>query len=243
LVEKIAKREGIGDLLAEGSYRAAETIGGKALELTMTTKKQEIPMHMPRHKQGLGVLYSINSFGADHNISDHDTIVAIPGNPLGPKIGQIGTPIVGFESPQVLNEDKMRFIFDTQSFFSLIDTLNLCYFVWGPSWQPYGPTDFLLLCKYGVGWDVTMEELMEIGRRKIHMTRVFNAREGFTKEQDALPERVFTPMPDGPLKGVSIDKVEYEKAKEAYYKIAGWDPSTGNPTLETLKQNKLEWLT
>ncbi|MHA1729528.1 MAG: aldehyde ferredoxin oxidoreductase family protein [Promethearchaeota archaeon] len=242
LVEKIAKREGIGDILAEGSKRASQKFGLGAEKLSMTVKNQEIPMHMPRHKQGLGVIYSVNPFGADHNSSEHDTIVAIPGNPFGSKIGQIGTPVIGFDSPQVLNDDKMRFMFDTQCFSSLIDTLCLCNFVWGDSWQPYGPSDLLLLCKYGIGWDVTMAELMEIGRRKITMMRAFNARVGFTKKEDKLPERCFQPMPSGPGKGISINKELFKKAQDIYYELAGWDKETGNPTPSTLKSLGLDWL-
>jgi len=98
------------------------------------------------------------------------------------------------------------------------------------------------LCKYGIGWNTSIEELLEVGERRINMMRYFNAREGFTKADDKLPERVFKPVPEGPGKGIGIDKEQFRKAQEMYYKRAGWDEKTGNPTEETLKKLKLDWL-
>ena len=83
---------------------------------------------------------------------------------------------------------------------------------------------------------------MEIGERKINMMRHFNAREGFTKKDDTLPERIFEPFQDGPSKGIALDKEKYEKSKELYYEIAGWDEETGNPTNGTLKRLYLDWI-
>ena len=74
------------------------------------------------------------------------------------------------------------------------------------------------------------------------MMRVFNAREGFTKKDDALPERFFQPMPAGPSEGITLDKKQFKKAQEFYYEIAGWDKESGNPTDETLKKLDLDWL-
>jgi aldehyde:ferredoxin oxidoreductase len=74
------------------------------------------------------------------------------------------------------------------------------------------------------------------------MMRHFNAREGFTREHDVLPERVFKPIPEGPGKGTGINKEDFSKGQEMYYKIAGWDEKTGNPTEKTLKKLKLDWL-
>ena len=87
-----------------------------------------------------------------------------------------------------------------------------------------------------------MYELMRVGERRINMMRYFNAREGFTKEDDRLPARLFEPLPDGPAKGARIDKEDFEQSKIRYYEIAGWDPQTGNPTEATLKNLNLEWL-
>src|SRR5439155_1111248 len=72
-IEAIALRKGVGDLLAEGSLRAARTLGQAAVDLTVTVKGQELPAHMPQHKRSLGLVYAVNAFGADHQSSEHDT--------------------------------------------------------------------------------------------------------------------------------------------------------------------------
>src|SRR3990172_5992111 len=79
-IEAIAHRRGIGALLAEGSLRAAQTLGPAAVDLTVTAKGQELPAHMPQHKRSLGLIYAVNPFGADHQSSEHDSMLkAKPG--------------------------------------------------------------------------------------------------------------------------------------------------------------------
>ncbi len=241
LTEKIAKREGIGDFLSEGSKRCADKLGEKAIPLFMGVKGQEFPAHMPQIKPGLGVIYSVNPYGADHETCEHDTMIAIPGNPFKPRMDIIGDYDHYTEST-ILDENKMRYIFDSQCFYSMGDSLGLCTFVWGIAWQLYGPDNLLDLCKYGIGWDASIKELLEVGERRINMMRHFNAREGFTRSDDKLPERVFNPVPEGPGKEIGIDKDQFHKAQDMYYKLAGWDDKTGNPTKETLKKLKLDWL-
>ena len=102
--------------------------------------------------------------------------------------------------------------------------------------------DIIELCKAAIGWDVTLDELNEIGERKITMMRAFNAREGFTKKEDTMPDRFFQPIPEGPSQGITIDKAQFESVRDHYYKIAGWDPESGNPTEETLKKLGLDWI-
>ena len=241
LTEKIAKREGFGDFLAEGSKRCADQLGDKAIPLFMGVKGQELPAHMPQIKPGLGIVYSTNPYGADHITCEHDTNIAIPDNPFKGRIDMIGD-YNHYTDSTILDENKVRYIFDSQCFYSMNDTLGLCQFVWGIAWQLYGPDNLLDLCKYGIGWKTSIKELLEVGERRINMMRQFNAREGFTKDDDKLPERVFNPVPEGPGKGIGIDKEQFYKAQEMYYKMAGWDEKTGNPTEETLRKLKLDWV-
>lgn len=242
LVEKIAKRDGIGDLLAEGSARAARRIGEEAIPLSMSVKGQEMPAHMPQFKQSLGVIYSVNPFGADHQSSEHDLFLMMPPDCKEREwLGQLSCT-KGYEKYNDLDDGKVEFGFTTQKFLSILDTLCLCQFAWGTAWQLYGPAELVQLCKYGLGWETSLYELMRVGERRINMMRYFNAREGFTKEDDKLPERLFNPLPDGPAKGALVDKEDFEQAKIRYYEIAGWDPETGNPTEATLKNINLEWL-
>ncbi|MFW9782616.1 MAG: aldehyde ferredoxin oxidoreductase family protein [Candidatus Heimdallarchaeota archaeon] len=241
LVEKIAKREGFGDLLAEGSKRVADQLGDEAQKLFMGVKGQEFPAHMPQQKPGLGIVYATNPYGADHQTTEHDTMIAIPGNPFKGRTDLIGS-YDHYETSTILDENKMRYIFDGQCYYSTLNSIGLCTFSWGFAWQLYGPEQLLDLCKYGIGWEVTIKEILEIGERCLNMMRQFNAREGFTREDDKLPERAFEPIPEGPGKGTGINKEEFINAQNMYYKIAGWDEDTGNPTNETLKKLKLDWL-
>ena len=243
LIPKIAKREkGIGELLALGSERAAKIIGKGAEDLVVTCKGQEWPAHMIQMKPNLAINYAVNNFGADHQSSEHDPALMAPEddqNWICPN------KLASFEKCDtygVLDDNKVKFAFETQKFYSMMDALSLCQFAWGPAWQLYGPEDLLAFCKYGIGWDITLEELQEIGERRINMMRMFNVKEGFSRKDDKLPSKAFLPIPDGPNKGVRIEKKDFEKALDTYYDMAGWDRETTYPKPETIKRLGLEWV-
>ena len=241
-IEAIALRRGVGDLLAEGSLRAAQTLGAAAVELTVTVKGQELPAHMPQHKRSLGLIYAINAFGADHQSSEHDSMLkAKPDSLQRKRLGVLGD----FPSldPRDLSDDKVKFAWTTQKFYSALDTLGLCQFVWGPSWQLYGPAETVELVHAGTGWDTTLEELLAIGERKINLMRAFNAREGIGKAADTLPRKLFQPLAGkGPTAGVALTQEEFERARAAYYELAGCDPATGYPSRAKLSELGLEWV-
>lgn len=242
LVEKIAKREGFGNLLAEGSYDFAKTLGEDAVKLTVTVKKQELPAHMPQYKPAVGLIYAVNSFGADHQSSEHDVFLMLPKDSMErTRLAKLGI-YKGYDNPYSMDTEKVRFAWETQKYFSILDTLSLCQFVWGPSWELFGPDDIIELCKAGIGWDTSLFELMQIGERRINMMRAFNAKEGFTKDDDILPDKMFIPLEGGPTEGVVLNREEHEISREFYYEIAGWDKSTGNPSVSTLKKLSLDWM-
>ena len=223
LMMMVAKREGIGDILAEGSARAAQIIGRGAHDLVTATKGQELPAHMPHFKPSLSLIYAVNPGGADHQSSEHDTMLfAQEGSSARSWLSSLGVSDESFRKPSSrkdkegtmgMDESRVRFAILTQRFYSLLDTLCLCQFVWGPSWQALGPGDVLDMASSGIGWETSIEELMEIGERKLNMMRQFNAREGFTKDDDTLPRRFFEPLPDGPSKGARIDRRNFDEAR------------------------------
>ncbi len=242
LIEMIAYRKDLGDFLAEGSKRAAEKLGGEALKFTISVKGQELPAHMPQYKPSVGLIYAVNPFGADHQSSEHDPFLMSPPDSQERRwLGKLGV-WKGYDNPFEMDDEKIRYAFDTQCYFSILDTLGLCQFVWGPSWELFGPDDMVNLCKYGIGWDTSLFELMRVGERRINMMRHFNAREGFTREDDYLPERMFEPLPDGQSKGIAVDRGEFLKGLETYYQFAGWDVKTGNPSEAILRKLSLGWL-
>ena len=155
-IEAIALRQGVGALLAEGSLRAAQRLGPAAVDLTVTVKGQELPAHMPQHKRSLGLIYAVNPFGADHESSEHDTALrAKPGTLHRRRLAELG--ITDDLALTDLSDAKVRFAYHTQCFYSALDTLGLCQFVWGPTWQLYGPAETVELLRYGTGWDATLE--------------------------------------------------------------------------------------
>jgi aldehyde:ferredoxin oxidoreductase len=241
-IEAIARRHGVGDLLAEGSLRAAKTLGQAAVDLTVTVKGQELPAHMPQHKRSLGLIYAVNAFGADHQSSEHDSMLkAKPGSLQRRRLSELGD--FGDLDLRDLSDDKVRFAYRTQCFYAALDTLGLCQFVWGPSWQLYGPSETVELVRYGTGWDASLEELLEAGERRIALLRAFNAREGIGKAEDTLPKKLFQPLAGkGPTAGVALTVEELERARESYYQIAGCDPVTGYPTRAKLTGLGLDWL-
>jgi len=239
MTEMIAKREGFGDILAEGSARAAKVIGQGSEDFLITIKNKEIPAHMPQVKRSLALIYAVNPFGPDHMSSEHD-------ESYEPELGfHERLAELGLNNPrlsQVLDEEKVRFAFRTQCFYSLMDSLNVCQFVFGPSWQLYGPNQLTELVKAVTGWDITLEELMTVGERRINMMRAFNAREGIHQEEDVIPKKLMTPLKGGPTDGVAITKDHFNKARETYYEMAGWDKATGTPSEKKLEDLGLGWI-
>ncbi len=241
-IEAIALRRGVGDLLAEGSLKAATRVGAAAVDLTVTVKGQELPAHMPQVKRSLGLIYAVNPFGADHESSEHDSALrAKPGTLHRRRLTEIG---IADELPLAdLSDAKVRFAFVSQCFYSALDTLGLCQFVWGPSWQLYGPAETVELVRAATGWDASMEELLQVGERRIHLLRGFNAREGIGRAADVLPKKLFRPLQgSGPAAGIALTPEEMDRARETYYRLAGCDPATGYPTRERLSALGLGWL-
>jgi len=130
----------------------------------------------------------------------------------------------------------------TEVFYSMMDTVELCQFVWGPAWTLYGPQETVDLVKATTGWDVTLDELMAVGARRINMMRMFNAREGMDRKQDKLSKKFFRTLTGtGPTAGVALTHEEIERAIDEYYRLAGWSPN-GIPTPETLEKLELAWI-
>ena len=179
MLKKTLNREGFGDILADGSAKAADRIG-KGHEYLLTIKGQELPAHMPHVKRSLGVIYATNPFGADHQSSEHDPMYhpkLYAGTEESPGY-KVFLNQIGLNKPQptkVLNDEKVEFALKTQYTYSAADTVSVCQFVYGPGWQLFGPQDLADLMSAATGWDVPVEEIQEIGRRRLNMMRAYNA--------------------------------------------------------------------
>jgi len=233
VVDMIARREGIGDILAEGVARAASRIGKGAEEFALHVKGQEIPMHEPRYKQGLGLGYAISPKGADHTMSLHDSMYASEGPLLE------STRALGILEPLALDDlspAKVRMVVYHSCWQHLLDCLVMCNFM------PFNYRQVEELVCGVTGWNSTVYELMKVGERCLAITRAFNIREGLGRKDDLLPQRFFTPLPSGPLQGVGIDKDKFEQAKETFYSMLGWDKIDGVPGLGKLQELGIEWV-
>jgi len=229
-----------GKLLGQGSERVAKVWGNGADECLITSKGAEFPAHMPQAKRSLALIYAVNPFGADHQSSEHD-----PYYEEG--IGDFNLDrlkVIGLGSPQPaysLTEEKVRFAYETEVFYSMMDSAELCQFVYGPTWTLYGPNETVEMMNAVTGWDLTVEEIMEVGRRRLSLFRTFNAREGLGRKDDKLPKKFFKALSGtGPTAGFAITHEEVDFAIDHYYKLAGLN-ADGAPTRETLKKHDIEW--
>jgi aldehyde:ferredoxin oxidoreductase len=230
LKQIVENRGPLGKVLSQGSARAAKVWGPAAEACLITVKGQEAPAHMPQAKKSLAVIYAVNPFGADHQSSEHDWMYEDGiASPL--YLGRLAElDLKNPCQPGSLGAEKVRFAAYTHIFYSILDTLELCQFVWGPAWTLYGPSELVELVRAVTGWQVSLFELMKVGERRLNMLRYFNAREGFTRKDDALPKKFFQPLAgEGPTAGVAIDPLEFEAALDIYYQLMGWT-SDGVPT-------------
>jgi aldehyde:ferredoxin oxidoreductase len=237
----LVKGEGeFGKTLGMGSERAAQKWGKGSDEFLITCKGGESPAHMPQAKRSLALIYAVNPFGADHQSSEHDPYYE---DGIGDfnldRLKQIG---LGSPQPAYsLTEEKVRFAYETEVFYSMCDSAELCQFVYGPTWTLYDGKDTVGMLNSVTGWDLTIEEIMEVGRRRLDLFRVFNAREGLGRKDDKLPKKFFKPLTGtGPTAGFVLTHEEVDNAITSYYKIAGWN-ADGAPTRETLKKHDIEW--
>jgi aldehyde:ferredoxin oxidoreductase len=231
LVEDIAYKRDLGALLAKGVMTMSEIFGEETKDFAMHVKGQELPMHDPRGKTGVGLAYSLSPTGADHMQAAHDTMMAAEGPVL--EAGRI----LGLTKPVDVygyGSDKAIFYSILEKWWSFLNMVGVCFFI--P--QPRGsfPIDkFLDLLNLATGWDVVVEEAMEIGERGINLARIINYEMGVDETAEDLPERLYQPLENGASKGRALDKEAFLDMKKSYYELMGWDES-GKPREATLKK-------
>ena len=248
LIERVAQRHGIGDILAEGFTAAIEHFGPETAAYAIHVKNNGLAVHMAQVKPSQALMYAVCPIGPDHMSSEHDWLLASDSEACkGLGIFRSTYPASVEKSgicPAAASSDldKVRMTVYSQYFYSLLDTLCLCMFCWGPgNLFNYRELEDLLSCT--TGWQCTLWELMKVGERRINMMRQLNAKRGFTREHDCLPERLGEALPDGPAKGKRVDIEAFPKMLDQYYALMGWDSKTGNPTDAKLLELGLDWTT
>jgi aldehyde:ferredoxin oxidoreductase len=201
-IELVGRREGIGDLLAEGSRRAAGTIGHGSIAFAPQVKGLEIPGYEPRALQTMALGFAVGARGADHNRS--------------------GAYEVDFSDKvdrRHVTLDAVRYAIETEDKAALMDSLIICKFLRGIFEDFYAEAADML--HRVSGWDTTAEELRETARRIVGIKRQFNLMAGWTVDEDTLPARLLdTPLPNDPT--AAISRQQLEALVSEYHRQRGW---------------------
>lgn len=232
LIAKTARREGVGDTLAEGVMRLAKKIGKGSGRFAMHVKGLEVSGQDGRAHRSMGLSHATGARGADHLRSlvtvDQLGYEEVAGERFGrDKLPEICDPYS--------EKHKALAVKITEDVYAIRDALIVCWYT--VSWPPiFWIDDFAAVLPAVTGEEGfgSVDELMRIGERQVNLKRAFNVREGLTRESDSLPDR-FTkePLPDGPGQG---QVVNLGVMLDEYYGLRGWDPKTGAPTRKTLER-------
>ena len=237
LVDQIGRREGIGDLLAEGVWRVAKKIGRGAEEFAMHIKGREIPMHEPRGKRGVGLMYAVAERGASHMEWEHDDLWD-PETILRPELG-LTADYVPERGLLEYGASKARIAKIAGDLWAMCNSLVVCVFDVYPGGGLEHST-LLGILNAATGWNMTMKEYMQVGERGIDLARAFNARENLTRKDDVLPKRLMEPLPDGLFAGKPFTQEMLDTMLDNYYELRGWDKKTGIPTKTKLEEIGLQ---
>jgi aldehyde:ferredoxin oxidoreductase len=235
LLGKIARREGIGDVLADGVKRAAERIGKGSEEYAFHVKGQEPAFHDPRGKTGVGLGFALSPTGADHIEAPHEVPFQGEGVKLVNPLGIIVAPKALDNGP-----GKVRYFIAGEKTWAMNNTLGICNFVVAPLFA----LSYTKLCEVVeavTGWSTSLHELMLVAERSMVLARMFNIREGMDSKDDRLFRRMFEPLPEGPLKGTTIDPKEFKNMLAMYYAMMNWNEK-GIPRAGALYNLSLESL-
>lgn len=239
MIEKIVHKEGFGKLLAQGSRLASRKIGKGSEKFLREVKGQEVAMHDPRVKASLALQFAFADYGSDHMKAPHDTLFTDENSPGLKEMSGLGI-LKPLETTD-LSYRKVALFKILDIYWTLFDILGVCYFGYVP--RSVGTMDELLaIIRATTGWKTTWYELMKLGERTINMARMYNIREGFTADDDTIPEIFFSNFTEGLLKGKgALNRKDFEEAKQLRYELMGWSHQ-GKPTRGKLIELDLDWL-
>jgi aldehyde:ferredoxin oxidoreductase len=219
MLDNIVFRKGFGDVLAEGSWRAAQKIGKNAIDFVVTVKGVEAPMHDPRAGHGIGLAYALSNRGACH--VESSTLYIEQNWVALPEVGLSG----GYDAKS--SDGKAEVVFISQNLASLCNAMVLCEF----AANGMSVNDQVDMMKATTGFDYDLKELMECGERIWMIKRGLNNLMGVTSKDDCLPKHILTAVPDG---GAAGSVPDIDRMLKEYYPIRGLSPD-GRPTKEKLE--------
>ena len=222
-LEEIGERRGLGELLAEGSRRAAERIGGGSAAFAPHVKGMEMPGYEPRTLQAMALGLAVNARGADHNRS-----------------GAYEADLSGDHDRLEGGEPHVAAAIETEDRAAVMDSLILCKFLRGVFTEPFA--EWAALLSAVTGWDVNAAELRRTARRIVLAKRVFNIREGWQPEDDWLPERLLSePLQLGSGRVATLTPQRLRGMIDAYYAARGLD-AQGRPDPADLAGLRLDYV-
>jgi aldehyde:ferredoxin oxidoreductase len=209
-LDEIGARQGLGELLAEGTKRAAERVGGGSAAFAMHVKGLELPGYEPRTLQGMALGLAVNSRGADHNRS-----------------GAYEADLSGDYDRMAGGDAQIAGAIETEDRAAIMDSLILCKFLRGVFTEPFD--EWAALLSAVTGWDTDGPELRQTARRIILAKRAFNIREGWQPEDDWLPERLLSePITVASGRVAALTPGRLRDMIDGYYAARGLD-SEGRP--------------
>jgi len=249
MVEKIARREGIGDILAEGARPAAEKLDSRAPEYVVAAKGLFPHGYQFPAFEGTSLMQAV---GVADPFPTYGTGVELRLSMPGPrdKLLTEAKQLFGSEEaylPGNYSEAKVRMVIDAEHRARVPDLLGVC--IWVIDGYNKSSSDYYFfydrlaeLYQAATGRALTRDALFTAAERLINIERCHDAREGLTRTDDALPKRFFQSFPGGAHKGKALDPQKMEQMKTVYYQTRGWDAETGRPTPEKLRALGLEEL-
>jgi aldehyde:ferredoxin oxidoreductase len=230
LIHKIAKREGIGDLLAEGTKRVAAKLDKGAERFAMHVKGLELPAYDPRAAKICGLAFATANRGGDH-------ITAYVEGPAFVDIPFLCVEDSRIEDWIVENPAEAKVVKDLEDALTVFDCVGTCKFM-GMALATEDWVDMIANC---IGWEFSVSDFRKVGERVYNLARAFNVRDGLTRADDTLPKRLLEePLPEGAAEGHMVKQLD--QSLDAYYDFRGWDKKTGKPTPEKLKELDLDYV-
>jgi aldehyde:ferredoxin oxidoreductase len=225
MTEKLAERQGFGDIIADGVKVAAKRIGKDTAKYAMHIQGQEVAAHDPKHDYHWGIAYKLAPTPGRHTQS-----AAV----FRPRVYHPGELVSELDQESLASIGKEYRIGNALN--HVMNSAGMCAFIFSCLPSESALAEFISAV---TGWDVTVEELIKTGERILNIRQAFNIRQGLNTIEFKVPGRVYgnPPQKAGPLVGKTFDE---KTLLTACIIEAGWDPKTAKPSKERLLELGLE---